>query len=177
MDAAVTLFAERGFNGTSVDDIVATARTSKSAFYEFWGSKEDCVRQLLEELGGAVVESVFAAASAGHDHRDRLRRGIAEFVNRCFEQRRLARVLLVESVGVNAAVEEVRRRLQDRFAHLVEAEVRSNAAGDLLYERVDPQVFGRAVVGAVHETTSHFLTLDDTDVEAVIRGLCSVFAP
>jgi AcrR family transcriptional regulator len=176
-DAAVRLFASKGFNDTSVDDIVAAARTSKSAFYEFWSSKEDCVRSLLDEMGGVVVNAVFEASAAGADHRDRLRRGIAEFVHRCYTYSDLARVLLIESIGVGPAVEEARHRFQARFAHLIEAEVRHNAGDDPYYEKVDPEVFGRAVVGAVHEATVHFLTQTDSDPEKVIGGLSAIFAP
>lgn len=175
--AAVDLFATVGFNQTSVDGIVARAKTSKSAFYEFWSSKEDCVRALLDEMGTLVVEAVFMAAAQGADHRDRIRRGIAEFVTECWTHQALARVLLVESVGVSPAVEDARRRFQSRFAHLVEAEVRQNAGDDPYYDGVDPEVFGRAVVGAVHEAVAHFLTVTDYDSGALIGGLTAVFAP
>ena len=73
--------------------------------------------------------------------------------------------------------EDARRRFQSRFAHLVEAEVRHNAGDDPLYDAVDPEVFGRAVVGAVHEAVAHFLTVPDYDSAALIRGLSAVFAP
>lgn len=175
VSAAVDLFATDGFNQTSVDDIVARAKTSKSAFYEFWSSKEDCVRALLDEMGMLVVEAVFRAAAGGADHRDRIRRGIAEFVTECWTHQALARVLLVESVGVSPAVEDARRRFQSRFAHLVEAEVRTNAVDDPFYEGVDPEVFGRAVVGAVHEAVAHFVASPDADRETVIRGLTRIF--
>jgi AcrR family transcriptional regulator len=175
--AALRLFSTEGFNETSVDDIVAAARTSKSAFYEFWGSKEDCVRDQLSEQGGALIDRVFTAAAAGADHRDRLRRGIAYFVTECDRHRDLARVLLVESVGVSPAVEAARHAVQDHFAHIVEAEVRRNAAADAFYREIDPAVFGRAVVGAVYEATAYFLREPDVATEQLVRGLCAIFAP
>ena len=177
VETALRLFAVDGFNETSVDDIVAGARTSKSAFYEFWTSKEDSVRDLLEEHGGALIADVFTSSAEGVDHRDRLRRGIARFVRYCAGEAQLARLLLVESVGVNPQVEDARHRVLGRFAHIVEAEVRAHGAGDPFYREIDPEVFGRAVVGAVYEATAHFLVDPDTDVEALIRGLCAIFAP
>lgn len=177
VEAAMHLFATRGFNVTSVDDIVAAAHTSKSAFYEFWGSKEDCVRDQLVEQGGALINAVFIAAAEGVDHRDRLRRGIGRFVGLCMEFRELASVMLVEAVGVSPAVEAARHAVQDRFAHLIEAEVRANAPDDGFYELVDPAVFGRAVVGACYEATAHSLRNPGTDVGTLARGLASIFAP
>lgn len=175
--AALDLFATQGFIETSVDDVVALARTSKSAFYEFWSSKEDCVRDQIAELGSALLERVFEEAAEGADHRDRMRRGIARFVRECVAQQQLARVLLVEAVGVSSAVEAARHAVEDHFAHLIEAEVRRHGGGDPLYVQVDAALFGRAVVGAVYEATSYFLREPNVDAEALIVGLCAIFAP
>ncbi|HYR49606.1 MAG TPA: helix-turn-helix domain-containing protein, partial [Candidatus Eisenbacteria bacterium] len=78
--AALALFATRGYNATSVEEVVAAARVSKSAFYEFFTSKEDCFRELLEQEGGALIHDVLAAAATGHNHHERLRLGITTFV-------------------------------------------------------------------------------------------------
>ena len=79
-DAALDLFADPRYNVTSVDDIVARAKTSKSAFYEFFKSKEDCFRELLVQEGGALIHDVLADAASGHNHHERLRLGITRFV-------------------------------------------------------------------------------------------------
>ena len=100
LDAALLILAERDYNETSVDQVVAQARTSKSTFYEFFESKEDCVRDLLARDGGSLIHTVTSAAAQGGDHRDRMRRGIRAFVHACSDQREFAQVLLVESVGV-----------------------------------------------------------------------------
>ena len=176
--AALTILAERGYNDTSVDQVVAQARTSKTTFYEFFQSKEDCVRELLVTEGGSLIHTVTSAAAQGAGHRDRMRRGIRAFVHACAGQRALARVLLVESVGVSEPIEEVRHELQGRFARVVEEEARLAAVdGDEFYASVDPVVFGRAVVGAVNEATAHFLDRAGADPEGLADGLCRIFAP
>jgi AcrR family transcriptional regulator len=181
IEAALRLFTARGFHETSVEDIVSEARTSKSAFYEFFQSKEDCIRQLLESEGGRLVAAVLAAAETGEgwDHRDRMRRGIAAFVSACAQDVRLTRLLLVESVGLAPAVEDVRRQIQSRFAAMVEEEVRRAQEGDPFYAAVDPEVFGRAVVGAVNEAVAHFVEVggESADAGRLMAGLNRIFAP
>ena len=78
--AALALFATPGYNATSVEEIVAEARVSKSAFYEFFTSKEDCFREVLEQEGGALIHEVLTTAAGGHNHHERLRHGITTFV-------------------------------------------------------------------------------------------------
>ena len=158
LDAALQLFSELGFHDTSVDEVVAQARTSKSAFYEHFESKEDCFRVLLQQEGGALIAAVRAAASEGADHRERTRLGIAAFVTACARKSRVARLLLVESVGLSPTIEAVRHSLHAEFASLTESEVLyAQEHGDTALAGVDPAVYSRAVVGAVNEATSWFL--------------------
>ena len=175
--AALEEFAERGYHLTSVDDIVARARASKTTFYEFFASKEDCVRHLLEYEADALMQAVTQAAAAGTDSGDRVRRGIRGFVTACDRDRSLARLLLVESVGLSDEVEAARRAVQGRFHKLVSEEARRSAARGTLAPEVDPDLFGWAVVGAVSEATAHLLAEQPGDPERLIAGLCRIFAP
>jgi AcrR family transcriptional regulator len=178
LDAALSLFVEQGFHAASVEDIVARARTSKSAFYEHFESKEDCFRRLLEEEGGALVAAVSAAAAAGGDHRERIRLGIGAFVRTCLRRGKAARLLLVESVGLSESIEAVRHRLHGQFAELVEGEVRhAQGAGDPGLVAVEAALYGRVVVGAVNEATGWFLAAGGDDPEPLIDGLCRILAP
>ncbi len=176
-DAALYLFATRGYNVTSVEDVVARAKSSKSAFYEFFKSKEDCFRDLLVQEGGALIHEVLADAASGHNHHERLRRGISRLVYSCFERSSVARLLIVESVGLSAGVDQVRYELQSRFANAVAEEVRHAMLHDPFYADKDPQVFGRAVVGAVSDSVGYFLTHPGVDAESLAESLCRIFAP
>jgi len=176
-DAALSLFADQGYTVTSVDDVVTRARVSKSAFYEFFESKEHCVRELLALEGGALIHDVLTTAATGHDHHERLRLGITRFVRSCFERSDVARLLIVESVGLSAGVEAVRHELQSSFADAVAEEVRHAMAHDAFYADKDPVVFGRAVVGAVSDAVGYFLTHPGADAESLAARLCRIFAP
>ena len=177
VEAALALFAGRGYAVTSVDDIVTRARVSKSAFYEFFESKEHCFRELLAQEGGRLIHDVLTDAATGHDHHERLRLGITRFVRACFERSEVARLLIVESVGLSPGVEAVRRELQARFADAVAEEVRHAMSHDAFYADKDPVVFGRAVVGAVSDAVGFFLTHPGVDAESLADSLCVIFAP
>ena len=176
-EAALTLFAAQGYTVTSVDDVVARARVSKSAFYEFFESKEHCFREILESEGGALIHDVLTTAATGHDHHERLRLGITRFVSSCFERSEVARLLIVESVGLSADVEAVRHELQASFADAVAEEVRHAMSHDAFYADKDPAVFGRAVVGAVSDAVGYFLTHPGADPDSLAASLCRIFAP
>jgi AcrR family transcriptional regulator len=177
VEAALGLFAGRGYTVTSVDDVVTRARVSKSAFYEFFESKEHCFRELLAQEGGGLIHEVLADAATGRDHHERLRKGITRFVRACFERSDVARLLIVESVGLSPGVEAVRHELQARFADAVAEEVRHAMEHDAFYADKDPVVFGRAVVGAVSDAVGYFLTHPGVDADSLAESLCVIFAP
>ena len=177
LGAALDLFAERGYEETSVAAIVARARMSKSAFYEHFQTKEHCFRDVLSAEGGKLLRDVLATAATGHDHHERLRLGITRFVVACFERSTVARLLIVESVGLSASVDEVRHELQGQLAAAVAEEVRHAMSHDAFYADKDPVFFGRAVVGAVNEAVSYFLTHPGADADSLAASLCRIFAP
>jgi AcrR family transcriptional regulator len=176
-DAALELFATRGYNATSVEDVVERAKMSKSAFYEFFTSKEDCFRELLSQEGGSLIANVLAEAALGRNHHERLRLGITTFVRSCFERSSVARLLIVESVGLSEGVDKVRHDLQAKFAGAVGEEVRHATLHDPFYADKDPRVFGRAVVGAVSDSVGYYLTHPGMEADSLAEHLCRIFAP
>ncbi len=77
LDAATRLFAERGYEGTSVQEIVVSAGVTKGAMYHYFGSKDDLLYEVyarvlrmqtehlvrISRLDAPVTERVHAAAA------------------------------------------------------------------------------------------------------------------
>ena len=49
MDSALELFAEEGFHSASISKIAARAGISKGLLYNYFDSKEDLIREIIEE--------------------------------------------------------------------------------------------------------------------------------
>ncbi|MCC3358382.1 TetR/AcrR family transcriptional regulator [Bacillus sp. REN16] len=49
-DAALKLFVEKGFQQTSIQDIIEHANISKGTFYNYFSNKNDCIAEILEGL-------------------------------------------------------------------------------------------------------------------------------
>ena len=54
LEAAHVLFAERGYSGAHVNDIVARAGTTKPMIYYHFGSKEGLYAAVMEEAYGGL---------------------------------------------------------------------------------------------------------------------------
>ncbi|MFD4009719.1 TetR family transcriptional regulator [Streptomyces albidoflavus] len=63
-EAALQLLALRGFDGVTVDEIVAAAGVSKRTFFRYFASKEDVVVQFLADMGTGMCAEL-ASRPAG----------------------------------------------------------------------------------------------------------------
>ena len=56
VEAAWQLFYEKGYNGTTVDDIIALSETSKGSFYYYFSSKDELLNTLADVLDNHYEE-------------------------------------------------------------------------------------------------------------------------
>ena len=67
LNAAMVVFARRGYHAARVDDIVKVARTSHGTFYLYFSNKEDLLRALVAEAGDVVAALDNALGPVGPD--------------------------------------------------------------------------------------------------------------
>jgi AcrR family transcriptional regulator len=81
LDAAMVVFARRGYHAARVDDIVKVARTSHGTFYLYFSNKEDLLRALVAEAGDVVsaLDSSLGPVSAGSEGWRTLRQWMGQF--------------------------------------------------------------------------------------------------
>ena len=58
--AMLEVVAEHGYEGATVGQVVAAARVSRNAFYEFFTDKTDCFLTVSAELNDELLEAVLA---------------------------------------------------------------------------------------------------------------------
>lgn len=61
LDAATEVFAKRGYQGTTVDHIVAAAQIGVGSFYALFEGKEDCFLQAYDRIVAEARERIAAA--------------------------------------------------------------------------------------------------------------------
>jgi TetR/AcrR family transcriptional regulator, mexJK operon transcriptional repressor len=97
---ATDLFLAKGYDGVSVDAIVARAGGTKTNVYKHFGGKAELFAAVIEELCQQIVHSFADLELDGMDPEDALRQVGRHFLTALFSQRsvRQHRIVVAESV-------------------------------------------------------------------------------
>lgn len=122
--AAASLFAERGYEGTSVQEIVQRAGVTKGAMYHHFESKDDLLFEIYHRMLGMQMERLERIASSDLPIRERIRAAAADVVVTSIDNRDDAVVFFRFAFrlpeATQAEVRAERRRYHERFRGLVE---------------------------------------------------------
>jgi AcrR family transcriptional regulator len=156
--AARTLFAEHGFTGAGREDIVAAAGVTRGALYHHFGSKEDLVAAVVEQVEQEVVAMVAAAAMTEDDPIEQLRRGCQAYLDAALDPG-MRRICLLDAPAVLSP--EHRNEINDRYGLGLIREALVHAADDgrLAHEQVEP--LAPMVLAALLALATHVAQSDD----------------
>jgi AcrR family transcriptional regulator len=156
LEAAVKVFATKGYHDAKVDDIVSESHTSKGAFYFYFPSKQDIFLALSDTFAD-LLENRLTQAMENESHGlDQMDAALRASLGLFSQYRGLAKIALVQAVGLGAIFEGRRRALNDRLTRVVQARLeRAVADGSLPPQRTD--ISARAWVGALNEIVIHWI--------------------
>jgi AcrR family transcriptional regulator len=147
LEHATRLFAERGFAGTSLQDIAEAAGLTRPALYHYVRSKDDLLSRLVEELTESPAEELHRiSADTAVPPVQRLRAmAHAVALNQARNPERF-RLLIRSEAELPAGLAEVydkgRRRVLREFTGIIEEGVR---AGE--FRPVDARVAALGIIG------------------------------
>jgi AcrR family transcriptional regulator len=123
LDAAVELFADQGYDGTSVAQVLARAGVAKGGFYHHFASKEELLYEVYGDLITRQLQNLDAILGRGLPPADTLRALIADLVQTTADSARPALVFWREMNKLGdertAAYRRARRRYHDAVRKLV----------------------------------------------------------
>ena len=156
LQAAMEVFAERGYHGTTVDDVVEASMTSKGAFYHYFSSKQHVFLTLMDTLAG-LVEAGAEAAIAGEPSGLGKVEGALKVVLETAEARRdLVKILLVEAVGLGPELEQKRLEIHRRFARVIQRHL-DHAVADGAIPPQNTALAAQAWLGTLNEVITQWL--------------------
>jgi AcrR family transcriptional regulator len=147
LDAAVELFAERGYDGTSVSQVIARAGVAKGGFYHHFASKEALLYEVYGDLIGRQLSGMGEILARGRPPAETLRALVHDLVETTAASARPALVFWREMHRLGhertAAYRRQRRRYHDAVRTLIhDAQVAGEFARVASADTVTFTIFG-----------------------------------
>lgn len=176
LDAAVRVFARKGYHSSRVGDIAEEAGVAYGLLYHYFGSKEEVLRTVFRETWRALIETIESVEQAGDTPREQLRK-VAEILLRSWRRDPdLVRVLVLEvarSQHLRGEMDEI----VESFAAIQEIVERGQADGSIRSD-LDARLASYVFYGAVEELLTGWvlgrLPDSDEDVAGAERTLVEI---
>jgi AcrR family transcriptional regulator len=151
LDAALTLFIERGFAATRVEDIAAQAGLSKGAVYLYFPSKEAILEGLVKRAVLPVADSALGMLqNYVGDPRPVITAALKMVAGRLADPKLIAipRLLMREMINFPELAQMYRREVIDRVVPAIETLVR-NGMRDGYFRPLDAELTLRSIIGPI----------------------------
>ena len=169
LEAAVRVFARKGYHAARVGDIAAEAGVAHGLLYHYFDSKESLLETIFRETWAELLQALRQVEEEVRPAREQLRQIAAILLRSWRRDPDLVRVLVREvarSPQLGGRVDEI----GEAFAVLEEIVKRGQRAGELRRD-VDARLAGWILYGALEEILTGWVlgTLPDGD-EAVAEA-------
>jgi AcrR family transcriptional regulator len=120
LDAAVGVFAKRGYQQTTVENIVAAAKGSVGGFYQHFENREDCFLSVFDLVVAQARERVGSASAGAEGWAAQAYMGLATMLELTVSEPMAARIVLIEAQTAGREATARYRSLCDEAAAWLE---------------------------------------------------------
>jgi TetR/AcrR family fatty acid metabolism transcriptional regulator len=182
IDAAVKVFAEKGFFGSRVSEIAEAAGVADGTIYLYFKSKDDILISLFQEKMSEIVKELQTILADIPDPEVKMRRYVVEHLKLVARQPELMQVLTIELRQSARFIKEYSPKGFARYLAVIGSIIEEGQRAGVFRKDLDHGILRRAVFGLVDEISLEWVlrsrdqTLDPEATgaqiaEFIIRGL------
>ncbi len=174
LNQAMRLFLEKGYHGTSIDDITQAAELTKGALYWHFKNKEDLLKRIIEEyekrfLDG-MIHSVEEVKGGALDKFEKYIRFNSAFA---YYDRELCvsfDTLAAELVGAHHRIEPKIRRIYKRYQNFLKDLISQGKKEKVFRKEIDANLAALAII-ASHDgiLLQWSMNRNEVDGEALVK--------
>jgi AcrR family transcriptional regulator len=173
--AGLELFGTQGYAQTSIRAVSAAAGLNSRYFYESFSGREDLLYHVYRGIMTDLAVKAATAVAAAEGIEGKARAGLRVGWTVLTKDRRKARIVATEVIGVSERLEQLRREFRHQLADVTVQGALSVVPVDLRL-RLDPVLTARALMGGVVEVLADWINGDvDASVDEVVEHFTAMF--
>lgn len=172
MQAAVQVFAEKGYHAATVRDIVKQADVAIGTFYFYFPDKETLFVHLYEETADFLLQTIDQAVRGRKELVQQLSYGIQAYLNIAIFEPAVVQLLLVGGVGAVPSLQAKRTTFRERMVRLWQRPLDQAIDAGVIPNQNSRRV-AEAFAGAFDEVILQLLAMPEPEEKAaaVIQDL------
>lgn len=155
LEAAAQVFRQKGFHGTSMQDIAKAVNLQKASLYHHVSSKQEILLAILDRALELVLERISAISSQDIPANEKLRLMVRAYLQILAENTDLSAVLLFEHRSLERKQHARHVPNRDKFEALWR-EVLEEGVKAKLFKCDDPALGARATLGIMNWTITWY---------------------
>lgn len=176
VDAAIRLFAGKGYHATQISDIICEAKIARGTFYLYFESKHDIFQFILDDFTRHIDEQIkVIELGAKESPAAQMRKNVERVVDVIMERPEIGRIIFNEAVGLDKAID---KRLAAFYKKIIDMITRSLKLGTGfgIIRDVHPAVASCIVMGGFRELIVQSTIFNNVKVarKAMADGLIDV---
>ncbi len=124
IEAGQMRFGADGYAAVSVRGVCAEARLTERYFYESFANREELLAAVYLDSVGQLTAGIQEAIDASGTLTEQIHAGLGAYFGFIKTHRLAARVILLEVLGVSAAIDAIYREVMSQFAQLLQTRLR-----------------------------------------------------
>ena len=170
LKAAVEVFASKGYHDARVDEIVDASQTSKGSIYFHFPSKEDIFLALVDEFAGLLEKRLQRVLETETSGVRRVQAALRVCVETFESHRALAKIFLIQAVGLGEAFEAKREQVNEKFALIIQEHIdQAIAEGEI--PPLDSETAAHVWIGALYDVMIHWVQTGHPKPEQMLPTL------
>jgi AcrR family transcriptional regulator len=175
LDAGLELFGTQGYANTTIRAVSAAASMNSRHFYESFSSREDLLYQVYQRIVHEIVLAAAEVTGKAEGIEGKARAGLRAGWTIVTDDRRKARIVALEVVGVSDRLDRLRRDIRHALADLT-AKNALSVTGSGVHFRLDPVLTARTLIGGVVEVLIDWINGDvDASVDEIVEHFTRLF--
>lgn len=171
--AAAKVFSEKGFGGSSLEDVASEVGMLKGSLYNYIASKEDLLFAVVRPHAEELLDQARSLASSDLPAPEKLRRIAQVHVGIIDRNLAYVSVYVQEIAGKGISAEWT--EMDQEYVSLVEQMVRDGVEEGSFDASSDPRVVARSMIGAFNWMTRWYEPGGPTRVKAISAQLSDLF--
>jgi AcrR family transcriptional regulator len=119
LDIALRVFAEHGYHPTTMEEIADAAGVTKPVLYQHFASKRHLYLELLDDVGGRMMDDIAKAVAAATGPREQVEAGFLAYFRFVDREANAFRLLFGSGTRRDEEFEQAVRRVEDSIAEAI----------------------------------------------------------